>query len=106
VSKLEAAGIRATTDIGALNLPAVLVNLPTDRVNNLTCGVTVTWSIDCIAPAPGNWDRTAWSILETLVEAVEAVLPIERSRSQPFNRPGAAHMTSFPSYVCTFEEPI
>lgn len=104
--KLAAVGVRATTDISALAPPCVLVNLPTDRTNDLNCGVTLTWTLDCIAPAPGNWDRTSWSQLEALVMAVEATLPIERSHAQPFMRPGAGNLTTYPTYEATFQEAL
>jgi hypothetical protein len=104
--KLEAAGVRASVDPSALNLPAVLVNMPAERTNDLNCGVTVRWALDCIVPVPVGWDRTAWRLMEDLVTAVEATFPIERSRSQPFNRPGAAGLVNFPSYECSFSEAI
>jgi hypothetical protein len=106
VQLLTDKGVRATTDVSALNLPAVLVNLPTQRRNDLACGVSVTWALDCIAPAPTSWDRTAWAQLEALVEVVEACFPIERSQAQAFQRPGAAGLTSFPSYQSTFTEAL
>ena len=77
--KLEAAGVRATTDPAALNLPAVLVSLPSDRANDGMCSVTLTWQLDCIVPAPNGWDHTAWRQMDELVAAVEATFPIERS---------------------------
>jgi hypothetical protein len=104
--KLEAAGIRATTDPAALNLPAVLVNLPTDRVNDGMCSVTLTWMLDCIVPGPNGWDHTAWQLLEDLVTTVEATFPIQRSHAQSFQRPGLAWLTNFPSYQSTFMEAI
>jgi hypothetical protein len=104
VDYLNAKGIRATTDPSAINLPAVLVNLPSDRRNDLNCGVSVTWQLDLIVPAPNGWDRTAWRQMDELILAVEAALPIQSSRSQPFQRPGLAWLTSFPSYVCSFTE--
>ena len=104
--KLEAAGIRATTDPSALNLPAVLVSLPSDRTNDLNCGVSLTWQLDCIVPAPNGWDRSAWREMDLLVAAVEATFPIERSRSMAFQRPGLAWLTSFPCYQATFTEAL
>lgn len=104
--KLEAAGVRATTDPAALNLPAVLVSLPSDRTNDGMCSVTLTWQLESIVPAPNGWDRTAWQQLDDLVTAVEATFPIERSRSMPFQRPGLGWLTSFPCYQSTFTEAI
>ena len=104
--KLEAAGIRATTDPSALALPAVLVSLPSDRTNDGMCSVTLTWQLDCIVPAPNGWDRTAWQMMDDLVAAVEATFPIERSRSMAFQRPGLGWLTSFPCYQATFTEAI
>lgn len=104
--KLEAAGIRATTDPSALNLPAVLVSLPASRANDGMCSVTVTWQLDCIVPAPNGWDRTAWAQMDDLIAAVEATFPIESSRSMAFQRPGLGWLTSFPCYQATFTEGI
>jgi hypothetical protein len=103
--KLEARGVRATVDVYALNIPGVLVNMPTDRTNDLNCGVTLTWSLSCVGPGPGG-DRTGWTQLETLMEAVEATLPIERSHAQPFVRPGRGEVTNYPSYEATFSEAL
>jgi hypothetical protein len=106
VSKLEAAGVRATIEpTQAMGLmPCVLVNIPAERVNDLNCGATVRWALDCLVPVPNGWDRTAWLLMEQLIAAVEATFPVERSRSQPFQRPGAAGLQSFPSYEMTFME--
>ena len=104
--KLEAAGVRATTDPSALVLPAVLVTLPSTRSNDGMCSVTLTWQLDCIVPAPNGWDHTAWRLLDELVVAVEATFPIESSRSMPFQRPGLGWLTNFPCYQSTFTEGI
>lgn len=104
--KLEAAGIRATTDPSAIVLPAVLVSLPSDRTNDGMCSVTVTWQLDCIVPAPNGWDHTAWRLLDELVQVVEATFPIQSSRSMAFQRPGLGWLTSFPCYQSTFTEGI
>jgi hypothetical protein len=104
--KLEAAGIRATTDPAAINLPAVLVSLPSERANDGMCSVTLTWQLESIVPAPNGWDHSAWRLLDEMVQVVEATFPIERSRSMPFQRPGLAWLTSFPCYQSTFTEAI
>src|SRR5262249_31758065 len=107
VQKLEAAGVRATIEpTQAMILPCVLVNLPSERVNELNCGASVTWQLDCLVPIPNGWDRTAWRLMEELITTVEATFPVERSRSAPFNRPGAITMLNFPSYVMTFMEAL
>jgi hypothetical protein len=104
--KLAAAGIRATVDVSALNPPAVLVGLPSDRVNDVNCGVSVTWAIDAISASPNSFDRNVWAQLDEMVAAVEAVLPIERSHAQPWQRPGLGTVTNYVSYRMSFTEAI
>jgi hypothetical protein len=108
VAQLQAAGVRATIEptqaVGLL--PCVLVNIPAERSNDLNCGASVTWALDCLAPVPNGWDRTAWLLMEELITAVEATFAVERSRSQPFQRPGAAGLLTYPSYEMTFMEAL
>jgi len=108
VSKLEAAGIRATIEptMAMGILPCVLVNIPAERTNDVMCGATVRWALDCLVPVPNGWDRTAWQLMEQLIAAVEATFDIQSSRSQPFQRPGAAGLQTYPSYEMTFREVV
>ena len=78
VEKLTAAGIRATTDPAALNLPAVLVAIP-QRTYDLGCGYTALWSLHAISTQPAGWDHTAWAQLDALVDAIAGVYPVEIS---------------------------
>ena len=104
--KLDAAGVRATIEptLAMGLMPCVLVNIPAERVNDLNCGASVRWALDCLVPVPNGWDRTAWLLMEELIIAVEACFPVQRSRSQPHQRPGMAGLQSFPSYEMTFME--
>lgn len=97
--KLRAAGIRATTDPGALNVPAVLV-VPPRRVYDVGCGYTATWTVHAIAPAPTGGDRTTWAALDELVDAIAGVYPIQDAT------PGAYVLgpNTHPSYLVTFTE--
>lgn len=99
VEKLAAAGVRATTDPGALNPPAVLV-VPPRRVYDLNCGFTAVWTVHAIAPAPTGGDRTTWRQLDELVDAIASVYPVETAQ------PGAyvTGPTTLPSYLVTFPE--
>jgi hypothetical protein len=101
VAKLQAAGIRATTDPGALNPPAVLV-VPPRRVYDVGCGYTATWTLHAIAPAPTGGDRTTWTALDVLVDAVAASYPVQDAT------PGAYVLgpNTHPSYLVTFTEVI
>lgn len=98
--QLEAAGIRATTDPGALNLPAVLIP-PPRREYDVGCGFTCRWSVHAIAPAPTGGDRATWTALDTLVDGLASVLPVEIAQ------PGAYVLESktFPSYQVQFSTP-
>ena len=97
--KLTAAGVRATTDPGALNPPAVLV-VPPRRVYDVACGYTAIWTVHAIAPAPTGGDRTTWAQLDALVDAVAACYPVETAQ------PGAYVLgpNTLPSYLVTFSE--
>jgi hypothetical protein len=99
VEKLTAAGIRATTDPGALNPPAVLV-VPPRRVYDVACGYSAIWTLHAIAPAPTGGDRTTWKQLDDLVDAISSCYPVEVAQ------PGAYVVgpASLPSYLVTFTE--
>ena len=95
--KLKAAGVRATTDAGALNPPAVLVP-PPRRVYDVGCGYTQVWTVHAIAPAITGGDRVTWAQLDELVDAIAAVYPVESAQ------PGAYVLESktLPSYLVQF----
>lgn len=97
--KLAAAGVRATTDPGALNPPAVLV-VPPRRVYDLACGYTAVWAVHAIAPGPTGSDRTTWAQLDALVDGIAGVYPVETAQ------PGAYVLgpNTLPSYLVTFME--
>jgi hypothetical protein len=98
--KLKAAGIRATTDAGALNPPAVLVP-PPRRNYDVACGFTEVWGLHAIAPAITGGDRVTWAQLDELVDAVADVFPVETAL------PGAYVLENktLPSYLVTFTTP-
>lgn len=77
VGKLQGAGIRATTDPGALNPPAVLVVPVPRRVYDTNCGYTATWTLHALAGAPTRGDRTIGSQLNDLVDAVAGLFPLQ-----------------------------
>jgi hypothetical protein len=100
VDKLKSAGVRATTDAGALSPPAVLV-VPPRRVYDVACGYTAIWTVHAIAPAITGGDRTTWGALDELVDAIASVYPVETAQ------PGAYVLESktLPSYQVTFSTP-
>lgn len=89
--KLTAAGIRATTDMGALNPPAVLVLTP-DRIYDLACGWTARWTLYAIGAAPFGADRTTMAQLDELVDAVASIYPVELATKGVF---GARTLATF-----------
>jgi len=97
--KLKAAGVRATTDAGALNPPAVLV-VPPRRVYDIACGYSAVWNVHAIAAAPTGGDRNTWAQLDELVDAVASVYPVETAQ------PGAYVLgpNTHPSYLVQFTE--
>ena len=79
--KLKAAGVRATTDTGALNPPAVLV-VPPRRVYDVACGYSAVWNVHAIAGGPTGGDRTTWAALDELVDTVASVYPVELAQTR------------------------
>jgi len=100
-AKLRAAGIRATTDAGALTPPAVLVP-PPRRVYDIACGYTAIWNVHAIAPAITGGDRITWGQLDELVDAIASVYAVELAQ------PGAYVLgpNTLPSYLVQFSEGI
>lgn len=99
--KLTAAGIRATTDVTALNPPCVLVPPPTRRYD-VGCGFTIEWALEAIAPAVTGGDRVTWAELDALIDAVAGVVPLELARPRAYVPPGGS---ALPSYLLTFTSP-
>lgn len=99
--KLQAAGVRATTDPQALSPPCVLVPPPA-RTYDLNCGYTATWRVIALAPAPTGGDRTTWALLDQLVDTIAGAFAVATAD------PGAYVLgpTSFPSYTVTFTEAL
>jgi hypothetical protein len=97
--KLTAAGIRATTDMGAMNPPAVLVLLP-DRVYDLACGWTARWTLYAIGSSPFGADRTTMHQLDEMVDAVASVYPVELVVKGVFGARTLATMSIQFSEVC------
>jgi len=99
--KLEAAGVRATTDPGALNPPAVLV-VPPRRVYDVACGYTAVWNVHAIGSGPTGGDRTTWAQLDELVDAVASCFALDLAQ------PGAYVLgpNTHPSYLVQFTEGI
>jgi hypothetical protein len=99
VEKLTAAGVRATTDPAALNLPAVWVTLP-QRVYDVGCGYTARWIVHAVSAAPAGWDHTAWAQLDALVDAIASVFPVDTAIPSTF----VQGSKSYSSQLVTFEE--
>jgi hypothetical protein len=100
VAKLVAGGIRATTDPGALNAPAVLVIPVPKRTYDVGCGFTATWTLHALAPAPSGADRTTAALLNGMVDTVAGIFPVEEAQ------PGAYILgpNTHPSISLTFTE--
>jgi hypothetical protein len=99
VEKLIAAGVRATTDAAAVNLPAVWVAAP-QRVYDVNCGYTARWIVHAVSAAPAGWDHTAWAQLDALVDAIASVYPVDTAIPSTF----VMGSKSYSSYLVTFEE--
>jgi hypothetical protein len=55
-----------------------------------------------MAPAPSGPDRNSWAVLDELVAAAEAVLPLESAQLVSFNLAGS----DFPAYLLAWSEAI
>ena len=98
--KLTAAGVRATTDPGALNPPAILV--PPPRLEwDVGCGYTNVWNIHAIAAAPTGGDRATWDQLATLIDALASIYPLETAQPTAY----VLQQKTFPSYLIQFTTP-
>lgn len=85
VAKLNAAGVRASTDPSALNPPAVLV-LPPNRTWDVGCGYSADWALYAIGPAPtGSGAGASFSILNQLLDDIAGAL-----------NPQSAHRIAYP----------
>jgi hypothetical protein len=101
VAALTDVGVRASLDPSALTPPAVLVVPPT-RVYDLGCGFSATWNLVAIAPGAQGADRTTWTALDDLVDAVAAAVTLERAELMSYTINGQ----TMPAYICTFTEAL
>jgi hypothetical protein len=101
VEKLTAAGIMATADPRGATPPCVLVP-PPRRLYDLSCSYTATWQLHALAPGTGNAD--AHKVLDDLVDAVAAVLPVERADLESYVL--SPDSPPLPAYRIEFEEGI
>jgi hypothetical protein len=103
VEALTAAGIRATADIRTAVPPCVLVE-PLPRLNYAAtmCGEpAAVWTIVALAPAPGT--LTAADVLDTLLQAVSAVIDLDDATPGTYATGYSAD--PLPAYVMTHTEP-
>ena len=101
VAKLEANGVRATTDPTVINPPCVLFNPPNLRYD-LPCGSTAVWQVVALAPAARTADRNTWAALEALVAGVAGVADVHDATLVSY----VANGLSYPAYLLTWEEAI
>jgi hypothetical protein len=101
VGKLTAADISATADPRSATPPCVLVT-PPDRRYDVGCGYTATWRLFALVPGAGNAD--AHKALDALVDAVAAVLPVERVTLASYVL--ASDAPALPAYRIEFDEGI
>jgi hypothetical protein len=101
VTALTSQEVRATTDPSAAIPPCILVP-PPGRTFDVSCGFTARWELAAMAPAPTGLDRNSWGILDDLVAAAEAVLPLESAQLVNLNLAGI----DYPAYLLAWSEPI
>ena len=101
VTKLEAEGIRATTDPTVVAPPCVLF-IPPNLRYDVGCGFTATWQIAALAPAARSADADTWAELETLVYAVSGVVDLSNADLVAY----IANGVSYPAYLLQWEEAL
>lgn len=101
VTALTTRQVRATTDPSAAIPPCILVP-PPGRTFDLGCGFSARWELAAMAPAPTGPDRNSWAILDELVAAAEAGLPVETAQLVSFNLAGV----DYPAYLLAWTEAI
>ena len=101
VAKLEAQGIRATTDPTMAAAPGVLVT-PPNLEFNLQCGVSATWTLVALAPAAQTADRTSWALLDEMVNAIAGTVDLETADVVAY----VVNGRTYPAYLCQFTEGI
>lgn len=101
VSKLEAQGIRATTDPATMSAPGVLLT-PPNLTFDLGCGFTAEWNMVALAPAALTADRTSWELLDEMVDAIAGIVDIATADVVTYVLNGK----QYPAYLCQFTEGI
>jgi hypothetical protein len=101
VTALISQEVRATTDPSAAVPPCILVP-PPGRTFDLGCGFSARWELAAMAPAASAPDRNSWAVLDDLVAAAEAVLPLESAQLVSFNLAGS----DYPAYLLAWSEAI
>jgi hypothetical protein len=101
VAKLEANGIRATTDPYAVAAPCVLVS-PPNLTFDLACGVTAGWQLVALAPAAATADRTSWQALEELVLAASQAVDVTEATLVSY----VVNGRSYPAYLLAMSEAL
>lgn len=101
VAKLEAQGIRATTDPTLVAAPGVLLT-PPNLVWDLSCGVSATWTLVALAPAAQTADRNSWALLDEMVDAIAGVVDLETADVVAY----VVNGRTYPAYLCQFTEGI
>lgn len=97
--EIHAAGVKTTTTKASAAVPpCVLVQPVPARSYDIAHGYTATWSIVCMAPAPG--DERAAEQLGDMVDAVAVVVPLESAEPVAWAIPGAEKPV--PAYLCKF----
>lgn len=102
VSHLQSGhAVRATLDPSAANPPCVLVTPPT-RTYDLACGFRAQWTLVALAPGALGADRTTWTQLDDLVDAVRHAVDVHDAEPVAYTLNGV----TYPAYLLRFEEDI
>jgi hypothetical protein len=103
-AQLRAAGVKASTDVGAVtaSLPAVLI--PPPALAPSMDGFVVTWRLVALASITQG-SSAAWDQLDDLVDQVDAA-GINIDRADPFSYQLPTGAEPVPAYALTFTETV
>lgn len=103
--ELEEAGVKASHDVRQVQLPGILVvPVPNRDYTEGTLGGSydVTWALWALTKGPG--DLRAAEELETIVDTVAGILPIETAEASSYKVPGSTD--PLPGYRLTMHDQI
>ena len=101
VVKLEAQGVRATTDPGQIAPPCVLFT-PPNITFDLPCGFDATWRVPILAPVMQVAETGTWQELDRMLTVMAGTVDLQSADLVAYTVKGRQS----PSYLLTWQEGI